>query len=633
MPREHLILCGGAAPPTRGAWRTAPRVVLDAPQPGDGNVHLRVDDISRAMVADLPEVVTDLVELATYVYCADQATGRGGKAEFEYGDHWRRRLHFRVAVRRPDVWGDPGVLAELTRTLSFLSDDDYEFDFVARAGAPPFRQYLWGDGPTLGEVDTVMLFSGGLDSLAGAVEEVIGNSRRVALVSHRPVGKIDRRQQELVQQLCRRARERGMPPPFHVPVWANKEKGLGREYTQRTRSFLFAALGVAVAQLFGLDTVKFYENGVVSLNLPVCAQVLGSRASRTTHPQVLWRMQSLLSRVLDRTIRIENPYLWWTKTEVTAGVRAAGLGELVARTVSCAHTWEVTNVQPHCGKCSQCIDRRLAAVAAGLSALEDPPGRYRSDVLTGAFRGVEHHTMVERVVGMAYHVGRMTSPTQLFATFGEASRALRYLGEPTDAVAAKVFELYRRQAGQVQDVIRLSTAGAPALTVGGGNCILGITGSAEAADAGVGVGDGEGYAPSDIDVKILGELAKWAMPRIVYDIETATEVSRKTVGRRLERMLRHRLVSYPNGARKGAFLTPAGRTLLDRVRAVGCPTPPQPVEPNAQPAGQPAARAVRPNRPDASAPPRRDAKGNDPDVPPKSSTARAGDAATQRDGG
>ncbi len=84
--REHLILCGGAA--ARGKRHKGPPVVLDAPRPGDGNVHLRVEDITGAMTADLPGVVADLVEIATYVYCGDQrwagaarrssSTGRSG---------------------------------------------------------------------------------------------------------------------------------------------------------------------------------------------------------------------------------------------------------------------------------------------------------------------------------------------------------------------------------------------------------------------------------------------------------------------------------------------------------------------------------------------------------------------------
>ncbi len=563
VPREHLILCGGAVPPADRAWRRAARVVLDDPLAVNSNVHLQVRDITRRLAADLPDVVADLIELATYVYCGDQAVGRGGKAEFEYGGHWRRRLRFQVPVRRPDVWDDPTVLAELTRTLSFLSDDDYEFGFVARRNPPKLAEYLFGDA-NVGTIDTVMMFSGGLDSLAGAVEEVIGQGRRVALVSHRPVSKIDSRQQDLAELLGLRAADRGRPRPFHVSVLANKQERLGKEYTQRTRSFLFGAFGVAVARLLGLDGVKFYENGVVSLNLPVCAQVLGGRASRTTHPQVLWRMQSLFSRVTERPFRIENPFLWKTKTDVTAGVRGLGMGELIAHTVSCAHTWEVTAAQPHCGKCSQCIDRRLAAVAAGLTDAEDPAGRYRTAVLTGAFEGVEHQTMVERVVGMAHHVGGMHDPARLFGEFGEASRVLRYLNEPPDAVAQRVFELYRTQGRQVREAIRLATATHPAVAAGD-ECLVGIAGEGQAAAVHAAVQDDRPFAPNRSDVAILRVLAKSVQAILTVDLAEAADVSRKTTGRRVHVLVRRRLAEYPHGSRSGVALLPAGRQLLDRL--------------------------------------------------------------------
>jgi hypothetical protein len=83
--------------------------------------------------------------------------------------------------------------------------------------------------------------------------------------------------------------------PLHVNVRVNKDKDLGKEYTQRTRSFLFAALGFTVARMVGTSNLRFYENGVVSLNLPVCAQVIGGRATRTTHPRVLVEMAELFS--------------------------------------------------------------------------------------------------------------------------------------------------------------------------------------------------------------------------------------------------------------------------------------------------------------------------------------------------
>jgi hypothetical protein len=82
------------------------------------------------------------------------------------------------------------------------------------------------------------MFSGGLDSLAGTVETARAGGR-VALVSHRPVSTLSSRQRELFIELQKEFPGR----LIHVPVWINKRSGLSREPTQRTRSFLFAALG------------------------------------------------------------------------------------------------------------------------------------------------------------------------------------------------------------------------------------------------------------------------------------------------------------------------------------------------------------------------------------------------------
>ena len=55
---------------------------------------------------------------------------------------------------------------------------------------------------------------------------------------------------------------------------------VGRKSTHRARSFLFASLGAVTARLFDLDRIKFFENGIVSLNLPLVAQVVGGPGDR-----------------------------------------------------------------------------------------------------------------------------------------------------------------------------------------------------------------------------------------------------------------------------------------------------------------------------------------------------------------
>ena len=143
-------------------------------------------------------------------------------------------------------------------------------------------------------------------------------------------------------------------------MWANKDKALGKEYTQRTRSFLYASLAFAVARAYGLERLRFYENGVVSLNLPISEQVIGARATRTTHPQVLNGFAKLFGQIIGSQFAVENPFLWLTKGEVVDVIGDAGCADLIKHSASCTHTLDQTRLHTHCGRCSQCISRRFA---------------------------------------------------------------------------------------------------------------------------------------------------------------------------------------------------------------------------------------------------------------------------------
>jgi hypothetical protein len=449
MANGHLVLCGSARPTSRKkGWRVATPLRLRLGKEAR-DVHLRIDHISGKMCSGLPDLALDLVELAAYVYAADQVVTRGGTKEFEYGRRWRRHFRFEVPVRRPDAWQRPEVLAALSEVLGFLSDDDYEFGFTRLTDPPPLSRYLFtqtgaDDAPDYQEV---MLFSGGLDSLGGAVQEVLHGQRKVALVSHRPVSKLYRRQQDLVAEIVDRLPDRRLRP-LHVAVEVNKGKGLGREFTQRTRSFLFAAFAAVVALLFGLRRVRFYENGVTSFNLPISPQVLGGRATRTTHPRVLKGFERLFSLLFDGRFAVENPFRWKTKADILKEVKAAGHGKLCAFTSSCHHTRAATAMHSHCGRCSQCVDRRLNALAAGLDKAEDPPEMYQSDVLTGPCDGAEL-TLVERYIGTARRIDRMQNLGEFVMTFTEVSRLLLQLDEPAPRAAELVFNLYRNHSRQI----------------------------------------------------------------------------------------------------------------------------------------------------------------------------------------
>jgi hypothetical protein len=113
MP-ERLVFCGEAQGPNDS---TAMRLALTGTRQ---NASLKLEDVGRMMVANVPDLLVDLVEIATYVYCADQATSRGGDAQRGMGADWRRDFRFIIPVRNPDHWGSREVLEQLRSTLSFL---------------------------------------------------------------------------------------------------------------------------------------------------------------------------------------------------------------------------------------------------------------------------------------------------------------------------------------------------------------------------------------------------------------------------------------------------------------------------------------------------------------------------------
>lgn len=450
MSTRHLILCGelSTSRSSKAGEDTPVRLSADRKR---GNVNLRIGDITSRMIANLPDVAKDLVEIATYVYCGDQAVRRGGSKAIDYGDRWRRDFLFEIPVRVPDVWKTSAVLEELAVTLGFLADDaSYEFKFSKAQSPSDFGDYLEFDSATPGkrDIDEVILFSGGIDSFCGAAEEIFRERNRVALVSHRSVSKMDAWQRNLVSQIDQRCRA-DEPRPFHVPILINKAKDMAHDYNQRCRSFLYAVLASVVARLFGLHRIRFFENGVVSLNLPISAQVIGGRATRTTHPRVLKGFERLFSRVFASEFAVQNPFLWKTKTEILRDLKALGLSALCAHTVSCMHTWEMTADEPHCGRCSQCIDRRLVILGAGYSNKEDPPRRYKRDVLRAPRKSKVDRTLVESYVRVVNEIEGIQNAMQFCTKFPEVARLLNHVDGKADDVAEKVFRLYKRHAQQV----------------------------------------------------------------------------------------------------------------------------------------------------------------------------------------
>lgn len=441
--KQHIIECGVDAPSSEGA------IAMNVHGPSK-NVNLRIDYISRTMLANLPDLLIDLLEIAAYVYCADQRLDRGTDKLSNFGENWRRSLTFSIPVRQLQVWQDSEVRDALIETLGFLSDDTYSFNFWQATAPVQAKELYFRDliDPE-DEHDGVALFSGGVDSFAGAVTDLVANGRSLTLVGHFSSTKVRNVQDHLIAELKRRGHEKRLS---FIPVSVSNENVTAREYTQRTRSFLFACLGLVVARMSGKDTFSFYENGVVSINLPLAGDVIGGRATRTTHPKVLRGLEELFSLLLSREIRIQTPLQWMTKKEVTQLIDAGGMVDLLSKTASCTRPRTWNRKQKHCGLCSQCIDRRFGILAAGLGAYE-APDLYMNDLLLSNRDDGDELRMALAYVTLFKKVGA-TPKERFLVDFPEIVSAVGHFPDLSTSVAGdRLYDLFQRHASAVEDVI------------------------------------------------------------------------------------------------------------------------------------------------------------------------------------
>jgi hypothetical protein len=451
MRHKRLFLCGGASRPRGVEYpdgiQTEPLLLW-----GDNrNIEFKISDIAQRMGAKVPDLYVDLLDIAAYVYSADQTTPRGGDGSRDMCARWRRDMYFVIPVRRLDFWSQQKVRETLTSTLDFLSDDNYDFRFVTLDHPPRVQDYFeFSKEDIVFEPDEILLFSGGLDSLGGAVKEIFEDGKRVALVSHRSAPKIDPKQQELHAHICGRS-PAGLQPK-HIPVWVHKHGWEATDDSQRARSFLYASLAATVAHMFDKNRIRFYENGITSLNLPVAEQILGARATRTTHPKTIAGYRSIFSLIADREFQVETPFFWKTKTDILDLIKKAGQAELIKHTVSCSHVWRMTKRHTHCGCCSQCIDRRLAVFASN-SVRYDPDNRYKTDVFIGGRSSKDQDiVLAESYVRSMRECADLTAG-QFFSRYGEVSRAVPYIPGNADEVAGTIFQLYTRNGQQVKRAI------------------------------------------------------------------------------------------------------------------------------------------------------------------------------------
>lgn len=318
----------------------------------------------KALGVHTSEIGLDLLVLAAHVHAADTRISRAEQSQ----DSWTREIRLVVPVSDPNRWN--AAAQTVKRTLDFLTGDRWTIGFRQRPER--FAEIITPPTTLLPPVfDAVSLFSGGLDSLIGAID-LLEEGRTPLLVSHAGEGATSDAQNVLFGALKKHFSAAAFD---RLRVWmlfpADLVQGVSSENSTRGRSFLFFALGVLAGTGLGTGFVlRVPENGLIALNVPLDPLRLGSNSTRTTHPYYIARWNDLLGH-LGISGRIENPYWAKTKGEMAAAcANPALLKALAPHALSCAHAANARHLGikgrgiEQCGYCLPCLIRRAALDAA-----------------------------------------------------------------------------------------------------------------------------------------------------------------------------------------------------------------------------------------------------------------------------
>jgi hypothetical protein len=241
----------------------------------------------------------DFLLVASVIYGIDKLVTRDLAT-----DNWTRELEVRIPVSAPESW--TAASEPLHNALCFLTGDVWRLHFDRqKSPLTRGRRRLTDPHP-----DAIALFSGGLDSLIGAINWLELNDGHLLLVGHHdgdvPGPMSD--QQRLLTPVRDAYRRRTIGVFARIGISV-----AGAELTYRSRSLLFLALAMQPAARVS-DGMPVYipENGNIALNVPLNPARRGSCSTRTAHPYFLQQLNAALS-IVGLQHPIVNPLASMTK--------------------------------------------------------------------------------------------------------------------------------------------------------------------------------------------------------------------------------------------------------------------------------------------------------------------------------
>lgn len=308
------------------------------------------------LIGKVPDCVTSFLLLSAMVYTIDRSVHRERYSE----DGWSRLFDVDFILPAAEIY--MANKAQIEGLLSYLTGDYWTCSFtsVPLVGIPQ-----WNESHYLDDVKQVNLFSGGLDSLIGAIDSMERvEDGTIFFASHNdgsmggPKVDQDRLLRHFRRDYARKFKTFGSPVRI--------EPDSSQDSTCRSRSLMFIAIAMQVAAYRNVDIV-IPENGSVSLNYPLSPSRRASCSTRTTHPVMLMKLRNLLAS-MGLQVRITNPYEFMTKGEmVSTCANQAYLLNVLSASNSCGKRarkqfFKDNRQATHCGRCMPCMYRKAALV-------------------------------------------------------------------------------------------------------------------------------------------------------------------------------------------------------------------------------------------------------------------------------
>lgn len=372
-----------------------------------------------------------------------------------FKDCWTRDIYVSIPVLEHDVWKNTNKKWETM--LGFLTGDIWHIEFRKSEVVYSHRENSNRKHLNIQECDCVCLFSGGLDSLCGAIK-LLEEGASPCLVGHNEYPKLRKKQKsfvEIFQDIYAEQKVEfiSFTANARSPISSTEGQLRGSENTSRGRSLLFLCAALSIAGILGREVpVYIPENGFIGLNISLTKSRKGTCSTRTTHPHFLKQFSQILEIVGIRN-SIINFFAFNTKREIVNLVKdTKAFQDCYSYTISCSHPClarynkQGANEYPiNCGYCYPCLIRKSSI----LDVEEDNKYSYAGSSYEFLKENEENDKGADlrALLSSIYRYKHIDEK--------ELKRYIRNVGELTTEEVDKFMRLYK---SSMEDLIELFTA-------------------------------------------------------------------------------------------------------------------------------------------------------------------------------